>query len=91
MTSWLLVSLAIVSRDDHFLNFSATMALIIGAGIFSHCCCGVLMCTARTEWTTLEDWPELKSLSGRPILGTYLLSPRAAEFQTSVRIFEVLL
>ena len=91
MTIWLLVSLAIVSPDDHVLNFSATMAMIIVAGILSHGRCGVLVCTGSTERMTLKDQPRLKSLSEQPTVGTYLRGPlrQNAERQTSVRKFEV--
>jgi hypothetical protein len=91
MTSWLLVSLAIVSRDNNVLIFSATMALIILAGILPHGRCGVLMCTASTEKTTLKDPPGLKSLPGQPTIGTFLRGPlrRDAEQRTSVRIFGI--
>ena len=67
-----LLCLTIVSRDDHVLNLSATMALIIVADILSHGRCEVLMCTASTERTILKDRPGLKSLTGQPTIGTYL-------------------
>ena len=86
-----LLCLTIVSRDNHVLNLSATMALIIVADILSHGRCEVLMCTASTERMTLKAQPGLKSLTGQPTIGTYLRGPlrRDAERRTSIRIFEV--
>jgi hypothetical protein len=78
IASSLLICLAIISREDHVLLLMTLLcSLTAVAGILSHGRCGVLMCTASTEKTTLVDRPGLKSLSGQSTIGTYPRGPLA--------------
>jgi hypothetical protein len=71
MDSWLIARLAIIFRDDHVL-ITLLCNLTAVAGILSHSRCGAFMFTASAEEMKLKDQPGLESLTGQPIIGTFL-------------------